>query len=37
MGWNSWGGHMLFVSDELMRKAADVLVSSHGCAVLKVD
>lgn len=25
-GWNSWGGHMLFVSDELMRKAADIFV-----------
>jgi alpha-galactosidase len=25
-GWNSWGGHMLFVSDELMRKAADLFV-----------
>lgn len=25
-GWNSWGGHMLFVSDELMRKTADFFV-----------
>lgn len=25
-GWNTWGGHMLFVSDELMRKAADIFV-----------
>ncbi len=27
MGWNSWGGHMLQVSDEIMRKAADVIVN----------
>ncbi len=26
VGWNTWGGHMLFVSDELMRKAADIFV-----------
>jgi alpha-galactosidase len=26
VGWNSWGGHMLTVSDRVMRKAADVLV-----------
>ena len=25
-GWNSWGGHMLNVSDALMRKVADVFV-----------
>jgi len=25
-GWNSWGGHMVTVSDEVMRKAADVFV-----------
>ena len=25
-GWNTWGGHMLFVSDELMRKTADIFV-----------
>jgi alpha-galactosidase len=27
MGWNSWGGHMLFVSDELMRRSADIVVN----------
>ena len=27
MGWNSWGGHMLYVSDELMRRVADVIVN----------
>ena len=27
MGWNSWGGHMLMVSDEVMRKATDLMVS----------
>ena len=26
-GWNSWGGYMLFVSDAVMRQAADVLVN----------
>jgi alpha-galactosidase len=26
MGWNSWGGHMLFVGDELMRRVADIMV-----------
>lgn len=25
-GWNSWGGHMVDVSDDIMRKAADVFV-----------
>ena len=25
-GWNSWGGHMLFISDAIMRKAADLMV-----------
>lgn len=25
-GWNSWGGHMITVSDETMRHAADVFV-----------
>lgn len=25
-GWNTWGGHMLIVSDETIRKAADVFV-----------
>ena len=25
-GWNSWGGHMINVSDEVIRKAADVFV-----------
>lgn len=25
-GWNTWGGHMLVVSDETIRKAADVFV-----------
>lgn len=25
-GWNTWGGHMLVVSDELMRKTADIFV-----------
>ncbi len=25
-GWNSWGGHMLMVSDKVMRKAADLMV-----------
>lgn len=25
-GWNSWGGHMLYVSDAIVRKAADVIV-----------
>lgn len=27
MGWNSWGGHMLLVSDEVMRRATDVIVN----------
>ena len=27
-GWNSWGGHMVDVSDKVMRKAADLFVSS---------
>jgi alpha-galactosidase len=27
MGWNSWGGHMLLVTDEVMRKAADIMVN----------
>jgi alpha-galactosidase len=26
-GWNSWGGHMVEVSDRIMRKAADVFVN----------
>ncbi len=26
-GWNSWGGHMLYVSDAMMRRAADVIVN----------
>ena len=26
VGWNSWGGHMLYISDAIMRKAADVIV-----------
>lgn len=26
VGWNSWGGYMLMVSDKVMRKAADLLV-----------
>jgi alpha-galactosidase len=26
VGWNSWGGHMLTVTDEVMRKAADLIV-----------
>jgi alpha-galactosidase len=26
VGWNSWGGHMLTVTDEVMRKAADLMV-----------
>lgn len=30
-GWNSWGGYMLYVSDAVMRKAADMLVK-HGLA-----
>ncbi|VGO18752.1 glycoside hydrolase family 27 protein [Pontiella sulfatireligans] len=25
-GWNTWGGHMLVVSDQLMRNAADIFV-----------
>ena len=25
-GWNTWGGHMLVVSDALMRKTADIFV-----------
>ncbi|RMG01837.1 MAG: alpha-galactosidase [Planctomycetota bacterium] len=25
-GWNSWGGHMVDVSDAIMRKAADIFV-----------
>lgn len=25
-GWNTWGGHMLFVTDSLMRHVADVFV-----------
>jgi len=25
-GWNSWGGHMLLISDSLIRKVADVFV-----------
>jgi alpha-galactosidase len=25
-GWNSWGGHMVTVSDQIMRDAADVMV-----------
>ena len=25
-GWNSWGGHMLKITDEIMRKVADVFV-----------
>ena len=25
-GWNSWGGHMVTVSDDVMRRAADVFV-----------
>jgi len=27
MGWNTWGGHMLKISDTLMRKAADIIVN----------
>jgi alpha-galactosidase len=27
VGWNSWGGYMLMVSDEVMRKATDILVN----------
>ena len=30
-GWNSWGGHAIDVSDEIMRTAADVFVE-HGLA-----
>ncbi len=26
IGWNAWGGHLINVTDELMRKAADVFV-----------
>jgi len=26
-GWNSWGGHMVNVSDAVMRKAADVFIT----------
>ncbi len=26
VGWNSWGGYMLTMSDQVMRKAADMLV-----------
>lgn len=25
-GWNSWGGHMLMITDEIMRKVADLYV-----------
>lgn len=25
-GWNSWGGHMLMITDEIMRKTADLFV-----------
>lgn len=25
-GWNTWGGHMIIVSDKLMRKAADIFI-----------
>ncbi|MBK0383695.1 alpha-galactosidase [Pedobacter sp. SD-b] len=25
-GWNSWGGHMMYVTDSVIRKAADVFV-----------
>lgn len=25
-GWNSWGGQMIFISDEIVRKAADIFV-----------
>ena len=25
-GWNTWGGHMLLISDSLIRKAADIFV-----------
>lgn len=25
-GWNSWGGHMLLITDEIMRKTADIFV-----------
>ncbi|MCX5685114.1 MAG: putative Ig domain-containing protein, partial [Planctomycetota bacterium] len=27
VGWNSWGGHMLMVSDQVMRRTADLLVA----------
>ncbi len=27
-GWNSWGGHMLLITDEIMRKTADVFVEN---------
>lgn len=27
MGWNSWGGHMLLVSDKVMRQATDLMVN----------
>jgi DUF1680 family protein len=27
VGWNSWGGHMLYISDQIIRKAADILVT----------
>lgn len=27
-GWNSWGGHMIEVSEEMMRYVADLMVSS---------
>jgi alpha-galactosidase len=26
-GWNSWGGYMLFVTDEVVRKTADIFVT----------
>jgi alpha-galactosidase len=26
-GWNSWGGYMLFISDAIVRKAADLIVA----------
>ena len=25
-GWNSWGGQMIFISDEIVRKAADIFI-----------
>lgn len=27
MGWNTWGGHMLKVSNDLMKRAADIIVN----------